>query len=213
MKVIYDLGANNGDDIPYYLTKSDKVVAVEANPQLANKIKDRFLQEIESGKLVVEACAVTINNASEVNFYLCDDPVLSTLKTTDNSRFQKTTLPAKNVVHLINEHGLPHYIKIDVEFYDHIILKYLFENGIRPPYISAESHTIEVFALMIALGNYNKFKIVDGATVHNTYPTFPPHAAGPFGEDVQGEWFDKDQFFNVLAEAKLGWKDIHATYL
>ena len=137
MKVIYDLGANNGDDIPYYLTKADKVVAVEANPELANKIKDRFLQEIESGKLVVEACAVTINNASEVNFYLCDDPVLSTLKTTDNSRFQKAILPAKNVVHLINEHGLPHYIKIDVEFYDHIILKYLFENGIRPPYISA----------------------------------------------------------------------------
>jgi hypothetical protein len=32
MKIIYDLGANNGDDIPYYLLKADTVVAVEANP-------------------------------------------------------------------------------------------------------------------------------------------------------------------------------------
>ena len=33
-KVIYDIGSNNGDDIPYYLMKCDKVVAVEANPLL-----------------------------------------------------------------------------------------------------------------------------------------------------------------------------------
>ena len=213
MKVIYDLGANNGDDIPYYLTKADKVVAVEPNISLVHSINQRFVDEIQSGKLIIEGCAVTTTQESEVDFYLCDDPVLSTLKPTENSRYQKTTLPAKNIVQLINEHGLPHYIKIDIEFYDHIILRYLLENGIRPPYISAESHTIEVFALMIVLGDYNKFKLVDGDTVQNVYPSFPRHAAGPFGEDINGDWYDKDQFFNVLAEAKLGWKDIHATYL
>ena len=51
MKIIYDFGAHNGNDIPYYLTKADKVVAVEANPGLAAQIKERFKDE---PKVVVE---------------------------------------------------------------------------------------------------------------------------------------------------------------
>jgi hypothetical protein len=39
--VIYDFGANNGDDIPYYLKKAELVVAVEANPSLCQKIEER----------------------------------------------------------------------------------------------------------------------------------------------------------------------------
>jgi len=215
MKIIYDLGANNGDDIPYYLTKADKVVAVEANKDLVAKIQQRFFEEIKLGKLIVEHCAVTITQQEEVTFYVCDDHVLSRLKKpeTDESRYHAEKVPAKNVVQLINEHGTPFYIKIDIEFYDQVILRYLLDNGIRPPYISAEAHTIEVFALMIVLGHYNKFKLVDGQTVQNVYPSFPPHAAGPFGDDIQGEWMDKDRFFNQLADVRLGWKDIHATYL
>ena len=53
-KIIYDIGSNNGDDIPYYLLKSDLVVAIEANPQLCNLINQRFKSEIDEGKLVVE---------------------------------------------------------------------------------------------------------------------------------------------------------------
>ena len=41
-KVIYDFGANNGVDIPYYLLKADLVIAVEANPKLCAQIQDRF---------------------------------------------------------------------------------------------------------------------------------------------------------------------------
>ena len=38
-KIIYDFGANNGDNIEYYLLKSDLVIAVEANPELCDFIK------------------------------------------------------------------------------------------------------------------------------------------------------------------------------
>ena len=55
-KIIYDFGANNGDNIPYYLLKSDLVIAVEANPELCNLIKNRFNKEIEDIKLIVEIC-------------------------------------------------------------------------------------------------------------------------------------------------------------
>lgn len=45
-KIIYDVGANNGDDIEYYLKKSDLVIALEANPKLCEIIQDRFKSEI-----------------------------------------------------------------------------------------------------------------------------------------------------------------------
>lgn len=32
MRIVYDFGANLGDNIPYHLFKSEKVIVVEANP-------------------------------------------------------------------------------------------------------------------------------------------------------------------------------------
>lgn len=46
MRVICDVGANNGDNIPYYLHKADRVVAIEANPDLVSGMQKRALQEI-----------------------------------------------------------------------------------------------------------------------------------------------------------------------
>ncbi len=56
-KVIYDLGANTGDDIAYYLKKADKVVAVEANPTLAKQIESKYSAAISEGRLFVENCS------------------------------------------------------------------------------------------------------------------------------------------------------------
>ena len=50
--VIYDFRANNGDDVDYCLLKADKVVAVEANPTLANLIRERFADAIATDRLV-----------------------------------------------------------------------------------------------------------------------------------------------------------------
>ena len=47
MAMIYDIGANNGDDIPCYPMKADKVVAVEASQALARTIAGRFAAGIE----------------------------------------------------------------------------------------------------------------------------------------------------------------------
>ena len=93
-----------------------------------------------------------------------------------------------------------------------------------PPFISAESHSIDVFATLVALGKYNSFKLVDGGTVSSRYQdydifttdgsvkySFPPHSAGPFGNDISGQWMTSENFFRVLAFSGLGWKDIHAS--
>jgi FkbM family methyltransferase len=228
-KVIYDFGSNNGDDIPYYLLKAETVIAVEANPLLCDLIKNRFTQEIAEGRLIVENCVLDVNHSCEkVPFYIhTSNHVLSQFPTPDPaliSQFEKIDLPSRNVIDIIESYGEPYYIKIDIEHYDQIILKHLFLNNIFPPYISAESHTIDIFCLFVTLGCYESFKLVDGATVsakYNDHPittnggstvySFPYHSAGPFGNDIKGDWMTKNNFSRLLLFAGLGWKDIHVS--
>jgi FkbM family methyltransferase len=230
-KVIYDLGANNGDDIPYYLLKSDVVVAVEANPILCEIINEKFKAEIQAEKLIIENCVIIDKVvSSSVDFYIHkSNHVLSQLPRpapSDLMMFEKVVLPAKAISELIDSYGHPYYVKIDIEHYDAQIIRALFSTAVFPPFISAESHSIEVFALLVAQGGYNAFKLVDGQSVSIIYSnrliicenerkqvtfSFPFHAAGPFGNDVDGEWMTADNFLKVLALEGLGWKDIHAT--
>lgn len=230
-RIIYDFGANNGDDIPYYLKKADLVVAVEANPSLCRKIEARFSSAIAEGRLKLENCVLTGDESQpEVPFYLHKrHHVLGQFPQPEANvlgDYEKVLLPSRSVLSIVHQYGVPYYIKIDIEHYEEPILKVLFQAGIKPAYISAESHSIKVFALLAGLGEYSAFKLVDGATVAETYRnhaiavgssserySFPPHSAGPFGDDIPGEWLNADDLFALLAKAGLGWKDIHATHL
>jgi FkbM family methyltransferase len=225
-KIIYDLGANNGANIPYYLEKADKVVAVEANPVLCDEIRSRFDAEIECGKLFVENYIITTSSsaAPKAKFYISKGHhVLSQFPKPRNlHNFEELELPQKSILDLIREYGDPHYVKIDIEHYDAEILKELFSNGVSPPYISAESHDAMIFAIMVAAG-LNAFKLVEGISVSEKYKnhdikgtkkySFPHHSAGPFGDDIDGEWFSAKDFIRILGTQGLGWKDIHATNL
>ncbi|MDO9440575.1 MAG: FkbM family methyltransferase [Beijerinckiaceae bacterium] len=226
-KLIYDFGANNGDDLPYYLMKADKVVAVEANPELAAMINARFADEIGCGRLFVENCVLTVGpQGGTVPFYIHrDNHVLSQMpRPSDPENFDKVDLPARNVVDLIARHGAPHYIKIDIEHYDSEILTALFKADIRPPFISAEAHSRDVMELLIREGGYPAFNVVDGSTVARRYRrhpievgggpvdySFPHHSAGPFGADVAGPWMTPQHLRQFMTMMGFGWKDIHAT--
>jgi FkbM family methyltransferase len=229
LKAIYDFGSNNGDDIPYYLKKADIVVAVEANPRLCEKIEKRFDTEIKSDRLVLENCVLnTERNARESPFYIHKyKDILSQFPrpSHDNlDNFRQILLPSISPVEIIHKYGPPHYIKIDVEHYDQEVLRHLFENSIFPPFISAESHGPEIFCSLVACGKYNAFKLVDGSNVSTLYNNaeiitdsgienycFPSHSAGPFGDDVKGEWLAAEDLMRLLAIHGFGWKDIHAT--
>jgi FkbM family methyltransferase len=170
-KVIYDLGANNGDDVDYYLKKADIVVAVEANPVLCEQMRKRFKSEIKRQQLVIENCVLTVDEENvSVPFYIHKDAhTLSQFPVPQKpENFEEVLLPAKTVSQLFSKYGYPYYVKVDLEGYDHIILRTLFENGIFPDYISAESHHIMVFALLATFGGYDQFKVIDGRSVEKT---------------------------------------------
>jgi FkbM family methyltransferase len=226
--IIYDFGANNGDDIAYYLHKADRVVAVEANPALCDLIRRRYAAEVAAGRVVVEnVVVVPAGQPPTVPFYIHKKVhVLSQFGAPDAAKaaaFAEVRLPALRASDVVGRHGQPHYIKIDLERLDAVILRDLFHAGIRPDYISAECHEVDVFPLL-AVAGYDAFKLVDGKTVATLFAdhpiatrnglrrhSFPRHAAGPFGNDIPGPWLPKAAFFKRLAEAGLGWKDVHAS--
>jgi FkbM family methyltransferase len=231
IRVIYDFGANNGDDVPYYLKKAERVVAVEANPALCREMEERFSAEIHEGRLRIENCVVLgEGSAARVRFYLHKrHHVLGQFPEPDASvrgSYEEVLLPARPVMEILREHGEPYFVKIDLEGADAAILRAILRQGVRPAYVSAELQSIQVFALLAGLGEYGAFKLVDGATVAQRYGqhmievngrreiySFRAHSAGPFGDDVAGEWMNADDLFALLAKEKLGWKDIHATRL
>jgi hypothetical protein len=209
--------------------KGDLTVAVEANPRLAELIRNRFEREIVRKKLVVLNGVLTVGHDTEpVDFYIHKEQhVLSRFPRPADSEidhFTRVVLPSLNVVEIIQKYGKPHYVKIDLEGYDHIILKEILSNSIRPTFISSESHSIEIFAVLRFLGKYKSFKLVDGSTVETKYKdclistvhgsesySFPHHSAGPFGDDIEGPWRAPTGFFRHLVHENVGWKDIHAT--
>jgi len=230
-KIIYDLGSNNGDDVPYYLLKADVVVAVEANPNLCEIIRNRFPEELISGRVIVENCVVNADSEPrEVDFHIHRfNHVLSQFPPPAASiadQFTPVRLRSVSILDIVKARGEPYYVKIDLEHYDVHILDTLFRAGIRPPFISAEAQSVKTFASLVGLGRYDSFKLVDGNSISKLYVdrmilseadklkvhySFPHHSAGPFGDDLDGEWMTADAFFRLLAFEGLGWKDIHAT--
>jgi FkbM family methyltransferase len=205
------------------------VVAIEANPTLAKQIETKYSGAIAEGRLFVENCVVTtLPHSADVPFYMHKHGhIISQFPRPAESElihFDEVMLPSKSVLSLIEHYGHPHYIKIDIEGYDHEIVRNLIENRIFPEFISAESHSIEVFALLASSNFYTSFNLIDGRSVVEKYKNtpistlkwpesflFPSHAAGPFGEDIRSPWMTLEHFFELLAYEGLGWKDIHAT--
>ena len=227
-KIIYDIGSNNGDDLPYYLRKCDRVIAVEANPALCEIIKKRFISEIRSGQLVVEnfVLTTTASPSGAVYFYLHrTNHVLSQFPIPEKPEdFERVFLPCLPLPDLIQRHGVPHYVKIDLEHYDAEILRALLSHGIFPQYISTELHGVKPFCLLAGSGRYHTFKFVDGPSVSRKYRhhriavgstfeeySFPNHSAGPYGEDLPGEWMTAEDFLKVIALKGPGHWDIHAS--
>ena len=230
-KIIYDLGSNNGDNIPYYLMRSDSVVAIEANSKLCKDVKERFKNEILDGRLFVENCIVVADNnklKSNREFYIQKDAhVLSQYPRPSEEilkYFKKTKVKAKNLISLIKKYGEPYYVKVDVENYDYEIISSLFENKIFPKYLSVECYNKKIYEKIMNNAFYNAYKLVCGSNVNKQYGkrsylnkqekvsySFPIHSAGPFGNDIDGKWLTKKNFNFLYSLKNTKWIDIHCS--
>ena len=69
-KIIYDFGACRGENIDYYLLKSDLVVAFEANPNNSKYIQEKFKQAILDKKLLKDLIRY-FDKAKYNNYKIC----------------------------------------------------------------------------------------------------------------------------------------------
>jgi FkbM family methyltransferase len=229
LPLVYDFGMNNGDDVDYYLAKGCRVIAVEANPALCESGAKRFPVNIADGTLKILNCAVS-DREGTAEFFIHDQySGLSTLapdaarRSDIEMNWTRIPVTLRQASSIIREFGEPLYVKVDVEFVDHIVLRDLLVHAIKPPYISAESHLIDVYCCLVSMG-YEKFKLLDGKSVPTRFRDYPiarfgadkvnfsfgDESSGPFGEDIPGPWIDKTRLLGELMETGLGWKDIHA---
>lgn len=225
MPLIYDVGLSNGDDSEYYLEKGFSVVGIDAHPDRCADCRRRFAAEMVEGRMTVLNVGVGATEAlADFHIYDTEDAV-STFATPgfDTRNWRTIRMHVRPLSSIIRDHGTAHFIKIDVEHYDHLVLMDLARAGIHPPYISAECHSIDSYCALVCMG-YEQFQLVDGESIPTRFSDYPIAAldgrsrarsfskfsSGPFGDDLPGPWLDKHTVLAALMNHGLGWIDLHA---
>lgn len=219
-----------GKDTEFYIKKGFDVVAVEANPGLVKAAKSKFHDELASGSLVIWDIAIA-DHEGEVEFYINEQKDdWSTISKEFADKYERlgtSNRPVKvkctRFENILKKHGIPYYLKIDIEGADKLCLEGLKAFNEKPKYLSIEAglksseDSVTELSLLKDLG-YNKFKIVNQAINHKIKCQNPPleglyvdfhfdgHCSGPFGDEAPGTWMTiketRRKYRRIIAEQK-----------
>jgi FkbM family methyltransferase len=177
--LVVDVGMNDGSDTAYYLHCGYKVVAVEANPILSAQAEERFRRELAEGSLTLLNIGIA-RYEGENDFWVSEsNHQWSSFSKPVATRRGASVLPEPMRVKcfplstVIEDYGIPFYLKMDIEGHDLIGLESLSEDHI-PLYISVEfAHGLETKLLerLVSLG-YNRFKLINQLTFTDKMPIF-----------------------------------------
>jgi FkbM family methyltransferase len=126
MRLVIDIGANVGNTVEQFVNISEKVICFEPNPALVMHLKNRF----STRPVVVDGRGVSNYNGKQV-FKISNTNTISTFSEDwiNNSRFTDShiwnrTVEVETITldSIIEEYGIPDYIKIDIEGYEYEVL-------------------------------------------------------------------------------------------
>jgi FkbM family methyltransferase len=218
--LIFDVGAHNGNDTAYYLSRGFRVVAVEAHPLYCCALFQRFRQEIAGGRLHVLNFAVAeqaglcaLLESQKESQWTTIIPEVAADKSGD---FREVMVAALTFDHVFARFGIPFFLKVDIEGSELSVLKHLVgrPEADRPQYVSFETGADVFMNLQILrdLG-YARYKLVNQRVIHEKTIA----SSGPFGEDTPGAWVSREAIEEqVRAIRQPGairpddWFDIHA---
>lgn len=161
--LIYDVGMHNGDDTAYYLNRGFNVIAIEANPILATQAAERFKSEIDRGQLEILNVGIA-ESTGILDFWVCDSSsVLSSFDKNKASQFNSTChsikVSCQTFTSVLDQNGIPYYLKIDIEGKDDVCIDAL-SNKDLPKYVSVEiGDSLDKLEKLSALG-YTRFKCI-----------------------------------------------------
>jgi FkbM family methyltransferase len=170
--LIIDVGGHNGDDTAFYLHRGYRVVTVEANPVLAERLRVRFAGQ----PVCVENVCIGPSESKSVEFWVNrQNDTWSAfdraIAARDGTEAYMVELPSTTLRTLLDRHGVPEYLKIDIEGMDQECLKSIDPSNL-PKYISLElSHGGDIIGELRALG-YTRFKIINQGTYTTATPIF-----------------------------------------
>ncbi|HBJ85857.1 MAG TPA: hypothetical protein DDZ88_18680 [Verrucomicrobiales bacterium] len=161
-QLIYDVGMHNGDDTAYYLHRGFKVIAVEADPDLAAAGRERFAAAIAEGRLIIVNKAIA-SERGEADFWICDSLRLwnsfdKNSASRDGRSCHSVKVKTVPMSDLFATHGVPHYLKLDIEGHDHIAAADILPDD-APEYVSLEISSVDDFYLLRSKG-YQRFKCI-----------------------------------------------------
>jgi hypothetical protein len=214
-----------GQNINYYLLKSDIVVCVEANLECVEYIKNKYHVEIQNKKLFIEGTVVSQTPTSSKNFYVNKNNLLSTtIKPPNTGKFITKKVKNQSIINILNKYLVKdvefYYAKFDLEGADETLIRCMFAGGYYPKNISYEVLTLESLDIILQSGKYKGFKLLSGRQVsshtnlkikQNTTYSFLENSAGPMGEDLPGPWLSGSSIKTKLKAHGTHWIDIHAT--
>ena len=120
INMYFDIGSNVGLWSLANIHQCNKIISIEASPITFNKLVDNC----KNDNIILLNYAVCNNNGNDITFYQAESDALSTINkewlTTDTSRFynyhyKEITCKTITIDKLIEQYGLPDFIKIDVE--------------------------------------------------------------------------------------------------
>ncbi len=233
--LIYDVGLHKGEDTEFYLRKGFRVVAFEADPGLIATCKEKFKSFIDGGKLTIIEGAIVSPDLIEpgdgkVRFYRNGDvSVWGTVRADwaeRNARLGTASsvieVDAVNFADVIAAHGVPYFMKIDIEGCDAVCLNALNEFVARPSYVSIESDktSFENIAaeieMLVDLG-YVSFQAVEQSRMRYLSPPNPARegdyvaqrfeegSSGLFGAELPGKWKSREDILRLYRFIRVGY--------
>jgi len=219
--LIFDVGMHVGRDSEFYLKKGYRVVAVEANPDLCSLAEDRLREHVISRRLIIinEAIAnydgnITLHLNEQESEWSTIDQVWAERNVRLGTRSHGLIVKATRFSHILEAHGIPYYLKIDIEGADLLCLEDLASFDTRPKFISIESQMrsfdefFHQFAMLWTLG-YRRYKIVPQHKIMKQKCPLPAKegkyvdhrfvlgSSGLFGRELPGEWLDIEGALNA----------------
>lgn len=236
LDLIYDVGMHQGEDSEFYLRKGFRVIAFEADPSLIAGCKKRLREFLLDRRLIIVEGAIVGSEAMRpgqkaVLFHKSRE--ISTWGTVLGDWAQRNArsgassevidVDAIDFSQAIREHGVPYFMKIDIEGCDTVCLKALGEFQERPTYLSIESDKTSLanvqreMDLLVKLG-YVAFKAVEQSRLHLTQsPPFPARegsfvpqrfeagSSGLFGSELEGKWRSREEIIRQYRRIRVGY--------
>lgn len=176
-KLFYDVGGFDGTDTARYLNLGARVVTIEADPALAQKLTERFEKDIAKGDCTILNVAVA-EKEGVLPFWICQEN--AALNSFDKASLDRHGLnataidvPCRPFQSILDEYGVPFFLKIDIEGNDkHCVLPLTKHSA--PQFLSFEAGQNDLYLILhLHSIGFTKFNLIRQDVLQSYSPPRP----------------------------------------